>query len=415
MDSNSSVFVSFSVFCSNASSDFISFDYWTLYRASYGITSASFLLFYFLLGLPLNFLVGGIMLAKKLYKQPTHILLLSLILSDSILLMTIVPQGIVAGYSGEFIFGTSDHVRCQFCHIGVIFTWFSLMSLNTIALMSLDRFLFIYTPLHYNMRVTPVRTLVVLAFTWLFCTIIAILPVFGFGDIVFFHVFATCTVDFSSENNYYLGILLVAALLPLVIIIVFNVWVIRIVLKNIKVIYKVRKSLSSMRQRRSHSLSLRKIVRKKKQKKQVNLMRVFGSLLCASLVAWIPTIIVAILSFILHFDDIPSGFNLMSYFLLFSQVVVHPALEAAFLSPVKEPIKKIFRLLCVPFKGLINCSCIRSFDYNAENDEPGFCCRCDALYVFYAALIPNDMKSEASEAGPAVMEMKNAAYSPSTL
>ena len=402
----------FNDFCSNASSDFISCSYWALYMPSYGIVSASFLLFYFLLGLPLNILVGGTMLAKKLYKQPTHILLLSLILSDSILLLTIVPLGIVAGFSGEFLFGSSDQMRCQVCHIGVIFTWFSLTSLYTISLMSLDRLLFIHTPLHYNMRVTPGRTVVVLAFAWLICTIIAILPLFGLGSITFFHVFAICTPDFSADSNYYLGILLVAALVPLLVAIVCNMWVIRIVFKNIKVIYKVRKSLLTMRQRRSHSLSLKKIVRKKRQKKQLNLMRVFGSLLCASLIAWIPVIIVTIVSFIVHFDDIPPEFSLLSYFLLFSQVVVHPALEAAFLSPVKDPIKKIFRRLCLPFKCLANCSCNRNFSVDAENDKPRFCCRCDALYILYAALIPKDMNSDT---GTGVLEVNNAAYLPATL
>ena len=48
-------------------------------------------------------------------------------------------------------------------------------------------------------------------------------------------------------------------------------------------------------------------MREKKQKKQLNLMRVFGSLLCASFIAWIPVIILTIVSFIVHFDDIPQN------------------------------------------------------------------------------------------------------------
>ena len=51
-------------------------------------------------------------------------------------------------------------------------------------------------------------------------------------------------------------------------------------------------------------------MREKKQKKQLNLMRVFGSLLCASFMAWIPVVIVTIVSFIVHFDDIPSEFSI---------------------------------------------------------------------------------------------------------
>ena len=130
--------IGFNDFCSNASSDSISYSNWTLYKPNFGVVSASFLLFYFLLGLPLNVLVGGVILVKKLYRKPTHILLLSLIFSDSIFLVTFVSQGIVIGFSGEFILGCSDQMRCQVCHIGVIFTWFIFMCLYTIALMSLD-------------------------------------------------------------------------------------------------------------------------------------------------------------------------------------------------------------------------------------------------------------------------------------
>ena len=217
---------------------------------------------------------------------------------------------------------------------------------------------------------------------------------FGLGSIIFVHAFAICTPDFSADSNYYLGILLLAALVPLLVAIVCNMWVIRIVFKNIKAIYKVRRSLLTMQQRWSHSLSLENILRKKRQKKQLNLMRVFGSLLCASLMAWIPVMIVAIVSFIGHFDDIPPEFNILSYFLLFSQVIIHPSLETAFLSPVKDPIKKIFRRFCLPFKCLANCSCNGDFSVDTENDKPSFCGRCDALYVLYAALIPKDMNSD---------------------
>ena len=393
MENSVKDFVPFYVFCSNASSDVTSNDYWTLYEPRYGIISACILLFYFCIGLPLNFLVGGTLLAKKLYKEPTHIILFSLVLSDSIFLLTLVPQGIVIGVSGELIFGRSDQMRCRFCHVGVIFTWFVLVCFFNVALMSLDRFLFIRMPLHYNMRVTPGRTLVVLAFSWLICIVIAILPLFGLGNVGLYHAFATCSPDFSASGSYYLAILLATAIVPLVVIIVTNVWVMRIVLKNIKAIYNVRSSLLTVEERQSHSLSLKKIMKKKRQKKQLNLMRMLGSLLCANLIAWIPVVIITIASIFVNFDDIPPVLPILTYFFWFSQVVLHPALETAFLRPVKEPIKKIFRPFCLPFKHLVN-SRNRDFSVDAENEKPSFCCRCDALFILNAASVSRDSNCE---------------------
>ena len=383
MENNVTDVVPFYVFCSNASSDFTSTDYWTLYVPLYGIISASILLFYFCIGLPLNFLVGGIMLAKKLYKEPTHIILLSVVLTDSIFLLTVIPQGIVIGFSGEFIFGSSDQMRCQFCHIGVIVTWFACTCLFNAALMSLDRFIFISMPLHYNTRVTPGRTLVVLAFSWLICIITAILPLFGLGNVGLFHSFATCSPDFSASSNYYLGIVFVTGIVPLFVIIVTNVWVVRIVLKNINAIYTVRNSLLTMEERQSHSMSLKNIMKKKRQKKQLNLMRMLGSLLCSNLIAWIPVATLIVASIFVNFDDIPPVLPILAMLFCFSQLVLHPALETAFLRPIKEPIKKIF----CPFKHLVNCSCNGSFSADAENVEASICCKCDALYVIYVASV----------------------------
>ncbi len=392
--SGSGEYLSFDDFCSIASINSTTDYFWVLYRPNYGIATGLILLFYLLIGVPSNFLVGAIMLWKKLHKQPTHILLLNLILCDIVLLLTIMPQGMVTGFAGEFIFGGSDHTRCQFCHTGVIFTWFSIMSLCTIALMSVDRFLFIYRPLHYEKSFTPLKTIIILIFVWVFCTVIAILPVLGFGEIVFFHIFASCTVDFSASNNYYLGLLLVTALIPLIVLIICNAFVIRIVLKNIKIIYKVRKSLLSVRRKRSHTVQLRRVVRKKKQ---VHLMRVFGSLFVASLSAWIPTIIVTFLSFVLPFGSIPPAFNLLAYFLLLSQVVLHPILEAVLITAIKEPIMNFINKIQKKFKCCLRVSSENYSTDKKEESQDRKCCTCDALYIFYAALIPRETESENSD------------------
>ena len=385
----------FDDFCSNASTNSTHEYFWTL--DGHGLATACFLLLLFIVGFPLNCVVAIVILWNKLYEQPTHVLLFSLILSDSIMLLTIVPQGVITGFAGEYIFGSSDHVRCQFCHIGVIFTWFTLMSLFTIGLMSLDRFLFIYMPLRYEKIITSMRTAIVLVFVWVFCTVVAILPLIGFGKIAYFRAFASCTVNYAASDNYYLVVLLVSACVPLAVITVCNGWVVHIVLKNIKVIYKVRRSLVTMRQRRSYSVNLRKVVKKKKQRKQVHLMRVFGSLFCASLVAWLPTIMLTLASFALPFDSIPKAFDLISYFLLLSQVVSHPALETALISAVKEPIKEFIKRMLSQLKRFLHCSCGICRTSEGKNEDISNYCGCDALYVFYAALLPQEIDPQNSE------------------
>ena len=141
--------------------------------------------------------------AKKIYKQPAHILLLSLSLSDSVLLLIYVPQGVVTGFAGEFVFGSSDDLRCKVCRIGIITTWFAIMSLYTISLMSLDHFLFIYIPLRYQRTITLRRMTAAVIIVWICCTIISVLPIFGLGQIDFTRELSSCTVNFFQWRRYY--------------------------------------------------------------------------------------------------------------------------------------------------------------------------------------------------------------------
>ena len=81
-------------------------------------------------------------------------LILNLAVSNLLTCALIFPFTIITGIAGEFIYGASDHVRCQICQLGVVYLVLTFVSLNSLALISVDRFLYIKKPLHYNMMVT---------------------------------------------------------------------------------------------------------------------------------------------------------------------------------------------------------------------------------------------------------------------
>lgn len=135
--------------CSNYSRDVISPELWVLaevyrdYTLSIGVVLSIFLL----IGIPWNLVVIIVILKNRLFVQPAIVLLLNLAITDLFLCVLVMPLNIISAFSVEFIFGNSDYIRCQVCQTGLIFNILLLMSVYNVALLSLDRFLYVRIPL----------------------------------------------------------------------------------------------------------------------------------------------------------------------------------------------------------------------------------------------------------------------------
>ena len=272
--------------CSNASDDSVTSKLWLVKDKKAGYILAAFELLFVTVGLPWNLLVMATIIRKKLFKQPTILLLLNLVVSDLILLLVLIPMHVWTGIRGEYSIGNSDMVRCQTCLIGLLFTMFGLLSLFTVFLMSFDRFLFIYKPLKYDRIMTPLRTLLALGIVWLVSIVVSLLPVFGYGNLIFTPGSLSCTFDFSVEFSYYSLIVGAVSFVPILFIIIFNVWVVVIVQRNIRAVYKVKRSLSVTPNGQMDELM--EHMRKKCHEKQWHLIKMFGALLCSNMVTWLP-------------------------------------------------------------------------------------------------------------------------------
>ena len=74
---------------SNATSNVTS-ELWVLPDKTSGLVTAIFLLLILAVGLPWNFLVTVIIMKERLYKQPTIVLLLNLVITDLLLLLGLI-------------------------------------------------------------------------------------------------------------------------------------------------------------------------------------------------------------------------------------------------------------------------------------------------------------------------------------
>ena len=332
--------------CDNASSD--TSELWLVEDRTSGLVIAVFLLLFLVIGLPWNLLVVVTIVKQKLYTQPTIILLLSLVITDLVLLVFHLPLVMVTGFSGEYVFGSSDSVRCSVCsNTGFVSMLCSGNATFTISLMSIDRFLFIHMPLHYDRYITKWRTAVAIAVAWLVAVAICVLPLVGFGAIIYTKGNFSCHIYLGPKYGIFLLVLLCLAILP---VIVLNVWVCCIVQRNIHAIYKVGQSMKI-----STSTELSEVcqsVKKKRHEKERHLYLVFGGLLCSNIITWLPIIVTSLI--LVSGSAVSPDALAAAQALFFSQVAVHPIIETALLKEVRVPLLAILFCCCAAVKAKIS-------------------------------------------------------------
>ena len=308
-----------------------------------GLVTAVFFLLFLVIGLPWNLLVVVTIVKQKLYTQPTIILLLSLVITDLLLLVFHLPLVMVTGFSGEYVFGSSDSVRCSVCsNTGFVTVLCSLNSIFTIGLMSIDRFLFIYKPLHYDRYITKWRTLVAIAVAWLVAVVMGVLPLANFSTITYSAQVLSCVIIFRGDFAIFLLIVICFAILP---VIVFNIWVCWIVQKNIRAIYKVGQS-------KLEDSGTYRSVKKKRHEKERHLYLVFGALLCSNIISWLPIILASLIT--LSGMAVSPNAIIASLILFFSQVTVHPIIETALLKEVRVPLLAMLLCCCAAVKAKLS-------------------------------------------------------------
>jgi len=251
---------------------------------------------------------------RKLYKQLTIVLLLHLTVIDLLLCVLVMPFNIIVGFAGEYFLGNSDYTRCQVCQTGTIFTVLSFLSLYSVSFISLDRFLFIVKPLKYSKIVTIRTTLALITATWVLCIITSIFPAAGIGKIEFADRTALCTLNCPKNNGNmaYFVILSVVALPPLATLLITNSWLVCIIQKHIRKLYNT--SLSNDETLKK----LRKRLREEHNQKQLNLIRVFGTLFIANICTWLPILSISLSCLVVQEDmeSIPLGYVTFSYLFL---------------------------------------------------------------------------------------------------
>ncbi len=336
--------VTYSCFDDDLNSTHVTPQRWMTSDEQSGMATAIVLLIYVLIGLPLNLFIVVSMLWKKLYRQPAHILLLNLALNEFFMCATYLPINIISGFAGEYIFGSNDIQRCHVCQTGIIFVIFLNFGLHILAFISLDRFLFFRFPFQYTKYVTIKTTVVTVVLLWIFCIVISIPPLFGFGEYRFTQSISTCSLYFLdtsgvTDNVFYeVFAILEAFVFPVTLLVVTSVGMITIVCKQLKKIYGSY-NLEAMGEETEGRL------RREKGKKRFQVVKVYGAIMLSNLLTWSPNVlnIAVIFAFCERPFRIKHEFFISNYLLVLSSVVIHPLLQTGLIPEIRRTLTAPFR------------------------------------------------------------------------
>ena len=344
--------VNFSCFAANVSRDNVTWSVWSLNPRVQTDTAARhtltvILILLLVIGVPSNSMVIAVAVKKQLYRtQPIIISLLNLAITDLLLCVLVIPMNIATLIIGEFRFGHSDYTRCQVCQTGVIFMILALGSLNNLAIMSVDRFVYLKAPLRYNKWVTNTRIFIATLLAWVLSVAMVFPTLFGFSEMRFSTAVGICTVAFSgstpvAKNSHYLIFLALMIFLPITTLVVTNAWGAGIIHRYLR-----KKARSLERDKVTNSENYHDQMKRQQSTLQRKLIKIYGAIFITNLVTYLPMVARILIGVVAEDEEFSQAVRIsgsLAYVALLSQAVVHPIVQATLIGDVRRGILAQFR------------------------------------------------------------------------
>jgi hypothetical protein len=330
-----------------------------------GYVNAAFLFLFMIIGIPWNGLVIAMILKKKIYSRPSGMLMLNLTVANLLLCIVHMPLPVVGGignYSLEEF--KNFHGACQAA--AILFILLLLVVLHTVALMSVDRAIYLKKPLTYDHIVTPWRTLTAIITVWVICLAISLPPLFGFGKAGYTNTF-TCILHSQPFDNIGHYFILVTAFgsTGFVAQMIGCGCIIYITRKHLlKRLHRVNGSSQRSEGQRSEGqrsegqrsegqrsegqrsddqkleiMDGKNSAVSKYKQDQLQMVKVFGGIFTASSLTAVPAISLGVA---ILFSAYTNWFATAAYLSVLSKSVVHPIVESYMTYETRETISEIF-------------------------------------------------------------------------
>ncbi|XP_016073769.1 PREDICTED: probable G-protein coupled receptor 101 [Miniopterus natalensis] len=163
--------------------------------------------------------IGNIVLALVLQRKPhllqvTNRFIFNLLITDVLQVLLVAPWVVATSLPLFWPLNT------QFCTALVSLTHlFAFASVNTIVVVSVDRYLSIIHPLSYPTKMTPRRGYMLLYGTWILAILQSTPPLYGWGQAAFDKRNALCSMIWGASPSYTILSVVSFIIIPLIVMI----------------------------------------------------------------------------------------------------------------------------------------------------------------------------------------------------
>ena len=262
----------------------------------------------------------------KNWKQPSVVFLTNMLLNNLVITLLVMPFSIITAASGEWIFGSTVNQKESVCEFAAcLFVYSFYTAIESLVLVSFDRFFFIVKALQYKKYMTVKKAVIIVAVSWILAAILGVPPLFGFGKYEFAYSYGMCTIQWDNKPKFSF-IIFVTYCIFIGSIIITSIWTFIYTSKYLRS-RSLRKSLlSTHKQRNSLYVS--------QEKKLIGL---FGMLLLVHLLCYSPLLIIALLHLIV---PLPLQAYTTSFVMLLSVTSLCPLVQSYFRADVRKVIFK---------------------------------------------------------------------------
>ena len=281
--------------------------------------------------IPNLFIIVYTLCHPKILKQPSMVFLTKLAIVNLLSVVFYIPFAITTASTGEWKFGETDKQRNGVCQVvGFNLNFTGGVSIHMLAVISFDRFLLIVKPLLYRQYMKPRVAVVIVVTVTIYVALQDIAPFYGLGEYAFMPSVASCVPDWINHPGY-VAYISVFRTIPVIVIIITTMWTFCFTHTFIRKEKNRRKMTitKSVYIKAEDSVYTRQVC---------NLIGIFGALLIAMTVSFLPYIVLGTVGLVIGFSNVPDPVSPATLFLFLVNSIAMPTVQIYFRRDLQSSI-----------------------------------------------------------------------------
>lgn len=282
------------------------------------------------------------------WKQPSTVFFTSLVLANIMLAVLFMPFTVISTATEHWIFGNTDKQKTNICKFVAFVFWYGVLIITeTLAVISIDRWMFIVKPLFYRRFMKPPTAVIITVFVWLLAAVLNTPPFAGLGIFVYVG-HGSCLPTWVDQTGYVLYTIVLFGIM-VTIITVTSIWTCCFSRKFIQREINFTNNKSNNNNNRSNNNNNKDDTMPPSHHnniyvtKQRRVVGIFGVLLCINGLCFAPAFIVA---FIAAAITLPLPVYAMVLVCFLFMTVASPIAQSYFRQDIKEAMANIIALKC---------------------------------------------------------------------